>query len=194
MVNFIDKGKNRDAPVGTDLEQFFGLRFHALCHVNHHDCRVYSHQRTVGIFGKVRMPRGIQDIDAAPLVIKLEYRTGHGNPSLLFDFHPIGHGIAGCFPCLDRTCQMNSTSVKKKFFRQCSFTGVGVRNDRKGPAPFDFFQISHVSPQSKIHILYYTLYERLWEIFPAEAGHPLRNLFRNSVKIFFPPGYTIDTA
>ena len=73
MVDLIHEGEDRDPAIRADLEELLRLRFDALCHIDDHDRRVDGHQRAVGIFRKVRMPRGIQDIDAAPLVVELQH-------------------------------------------------------------------------------------------------------------------------
>ena len=73
MVDLIHEGEDRDPAIRADLEELLRLRFDALCHIDDHDRRVDSHQRTVGILRKVRMPRGIQDIDATALVVELQH-------------------------------------------------------------------------------------------------------------------------
>ena len=102
MVDFIDKGKNRDASVLTDAEQLFRLRFDALCHVDEHDGAVSCHKGTVRVFAEVLMARRVEYVDMMTFVIKLQDRTGDGNAALLFDFHPVGHGVFSRFSCFDR--------------------------------------------------------------------------------------------
>ena len=55
-------------------KQFFRLGFHAFGRVDKHDGAVRRHEGPVGVFGEVLMARGVQNIDAVALVIKLQYR------------------------------------------------------------------------------------------------------------------------
>ena len=139
MVDFIDKGKNGNTPVGTNLEKFFRLGFHAFRHVDDHDGAVHRHERTVSIFRKVCMPRGIENVDAAAVVIELENGAGDGNAALFFYFHPVGYGIAGGLSCFDGTCQVDRAAVEQKLFRECRFAGVRMGDDGEGTPSFYFF-------------------------------------------------------
>ena len=124
VVDFIDECKNRDASVRANFEKFLCLRFDTFCNVDDHDSRVDGHQCTICIFREIRMPWRIQNIDSASCIVKLQYGTRYRNTALLFNFHPVRHCISGCFPCFYGACQVNSTPVKQKFFRQCRFTGI----------------------------------------------------------------------
>ena len=81
------------------------------------------------------MARGVQNIDAVALILELHNRRGDGDTTLLFNFHPVGNGVARILFALDRTGQLNGAAVQKELFRQCRFTGVRVRNNRER-APF----------------------------------------------------------
>ena len=94
MVDFIDESENRNAPVRANFEQFLCLRFHAFGNVNDHDGTVDRHECSVRIFREIGVARRIQNIDTAPVVIKLEHRTCDGNAALFFYFHPVGNSIA----------------------------------------------------------------------------------------------------
>ena len=85
------------------------------------------------------MAGGVQDVDAEALVLELHDGRGDRNASLLFDLHPVRYGGAGIFLALDRARLRDGPAVEQEFFCQGGFTGVGVRDDRKGSAPGDFF-------------------------------------------------------
>lgn len=85
------------------------------------------------------MPRGIENVDAAAVVIELENGAGDGNAALFFYFHPVGYGIAGCFPCFDGTCQVDRAAVEQELFRECRFAGVRMGDDGEGTPSFYFF-------------------------------------------------------
>ena len=80
------------------------------------------------------MPRGIQNVDPLAIVIKLHHGRGNGDPPLLFDFHPVGLGEVRAAPSLNRSGFPNDAPKEEELFRNCRLPGVGVRNDRKGPA------------------------------------------------------------
>ena len=58
----------------ADLEQLSRLRLDTLGSVNDHDCGVRCHQGTVGILREILMSRGIQNIDAVPVILELQSR------------------------------------------------------------------------------------------------------------------------
>ena len=97
-------------------EQLFRLRLDALRCVNQHDSAVSSHQRAVGILGEVLVTRGIKDVDAEAVIIKLQYGRGYGNTTLLFNLHPVRHSMLIAFSCLYRASQMDSSAVQQQFF------------------------------------------------------------------------------
>ena len=74
MIQFVDKGEDRNLTLFADLEQFLGLSLNALGDINNHDCAVHSHERTVCILGEVLMARRIKDIDTAAIIVKLQDR------------------------------------------------------------------------------------------------------------------------
>ena len=136
-VHLVDKRKNRDMAHGADLEKLPGLRLDALGSVDDHDGGVRGHQRAVGVFGEVLVARGVENIDAVALVLELHDRGGYGDAALLFNFHPVGNGVARIFFALDGAGELNGASVQKELFGKRRFAGVRMRNNRKGAAFFD---------------------------------------------------------
>ena len=55
---------------------------------------VRSHKGTVSILREVLMSRSVKNIYAEAVILKLKYRRGNGNTSLLFNFHPVGNGVS----------------------------------------------------------------------------------------------------
>ena len=148
-VHLVDEGKNGDMAHGADLEQLPRLGLDALGTVDDHDRRVGGHQGTVGVLGKVLVAGGVQNVDAEAVVLELQYRRGDGDTALLFNLHPVGDGGTGVFLALDGAGLGDGASVQEEFFRQGGFTGVGVRDDGKGPAAADFFaQSRHAIPST----------------------------------------------
>jgi len=73
-VHFVDKGKDRDMTHHADLEQLTCLCLYTLGTIDHHNCRIRSHQGTVGILGEILMSRCIQNVNAVSIVMELKYR------------------------------------------------------------------------------------------------------------------------
>ncbi len=88
-VQLVDKGKDRNPSLLADLEELLGLSLNALGYVNNHDSTIHSHQCTICILREVLMAWGVQDIDAVPVVVELQYRRGNGNTTLFFYLHPV---------------------------------------------------------------------------------------------------------
>ncbi len=76
-VQFVHEGHDRRIPQAADIQQLLGLALHSLDRVNHHQGRVHCSQHPVGVFGKVVVPRCIQQVDFKTIVGKLHHRRGH---------------------------------------------------------------------------------------------------------------------
>ena len=126
-------------PHHTDLEQLDGLRLDTLRTIDDHDRTVGCHEGAVGILREVLVSRCIQNVNALSFIIKLKYRGGNRNTSLLLDLHPVGNRMLGCLTPLDGTCEIDRTSIQKELLRQCRLTGIRVRNNRKRTSLLDFF-------------------------------------------------------
>lgn len=124
-VQFIDKGKDRQFSSVADPKEFFRLWFHALGRINQHDRGIGSNQGSISIFTEILMARCIKDINAVPIIIKLEHAACNRNPSLFFNFHPVRNGVTICFAALDRSGKMDGAPIKKQFFGQGRFTRSG---------------------------------------------------------------------
>ena len=110
-VQLVDKGKDGNAPLAADLKEFDGLGLYAFGYVNEHDGAVYGHQRAVGILAEILVTRGVEDVDAEPVVVELHNAGGNGNTALLFNFHPVRDGMALGLAGFNRAGQVNSASV-----------------------------------------------------------------------------------
>ena len=138
-IHLVDEGEDRDTPHDTDLEQLDGLGLNTLGSVNNHDRAVGRHEGTVGILREVLMSRGVQDVNAVVVILKLHNGRGNGNTSLLLDLHPVGNRVLRGLSAFYGTSQIDGTSVEKKFLSQGCLTCIRVGNDRKGSSFFNFF-------------------------------------------------------
>ena len=128
---------------GAHLEQLDGLRLNALCSVDDHDGRVCRHQSAVGILREVLMAGGVQNVHALTGVVELQHRRGDRDTTLLFNVHPVGHGVLGALLALDGTSLIDGSTVQQQLFGKGGLTCVGVADDGERPAAFDLFTICH---------------------------------------------------
>ena len=110
-VKLVHESEDGNMAQGTNLEELFGLGFYALCGVDYHNGSICGHESAIGIFGKVLVSGGIQDIYAAAIVVKLQNRRGYGNTAFLFDIHPVGNGVLGAAFPLNRTGGLDAAGV-----------------------------------------------------------------------------------
>jgi len=144
-VHLVDEGKNGDMAQGAHLEQLDGLRLNALCGVDDHDGRVCRHQGAVGILREVLMAGGVQNVHALTGVVELQHRRGDRDTTLLFNVHPVGHGVLGALLALDGASLIDGSTVQQQLFGKGGLTCVGVADDGERPAAFDLFTICHRS-------------------------------------------------
>ena len=143
-VHLVDEGKDGDIPHDADLEELAGLGLNTLGRVNDHDGAVRRHQGAVGILREVLMARGVQNVDTKALVLELHDRGRNRDAALLLDLHPVGGGGAGVLFALDHAGLGDGPAVEQKFFRQGSFTGVGMADNCECSAPGYFrFVLRH---------------------------------------------------
>jgi hypothetical protein len=172
-VEFIDKGKNRNMPHDTDLEQLPRLRLHAFAGVYHHDCRIRSHQSAVSVFREILMARRIKNIDAVSAIVELQHGTGHRDTSLLLDLHPVRNSVSGRRLAFYRSGKINGSAVQQKFLSQSRLAGVRMRNNRKGSSFFNLRpQITHLK-------------------FPVFSNNPFISMLQAILAIL---GYTVNSA
>ena len=112
-----------------NLEELFCLRFNAFRAVDNHYGGVGSHERTVRVFGKVLVTRGVKDIDTLSAVGELKYRRGHGNAALFFDVHPVAGCLAGPAFAFYRACRLNGARIQQQFLGKRCFARVGVADN-----------------------------------------------------------------
>jgi hypothetical protein len=114
------------------------LRFDTVGAVDYHDRRVDRRQHAIGIFGKVLVTRGVEQVDDGIAVFELHHRTGHRDAALLFDLHPVGGGVAVALAALDGTGNMDRARKQQQLFGQRGFARVRVGDHRKSAASVNF--------------------------------------------------------
>ena len=136
-VKLVHERENRDVAQRADFEKLFGLRLDALGGVDDHDGGVGSHERSIRVFGKVLVARGVKDVHAAAVIGELQHRRRDRNAALLFDVHPVGHGMFGRRFAFDRAGGLNAAGIEQQLFGERGFACVRVRNNRERAARGD---------------------------------------------------------
>ena len=140
-VEFVHKGEDRRIAQTGDFHQLTGPIFDAFCRVNHHQAAVHRRQGTVGIFGEVFVPRGIQQVHQAVMIRELHYRGGDRDTTLLFHLHPVGFRVLAGTTTFYCTGGLNRLSEQQHLFGDGGLTGIRVRNNGKSAAFGHLLQI-----------------------------------------------------
>ena len=115
------------------LHQLKGLALYPFGSVYYNNYAVDCRQCAVGIFGKILMAGGVEDINPQLFVIECHYRCGYGDSPLFFDFHEVGGGRFLDFIRFYGSRNMNSAAKQQQFFGEGGFPGIGVGNNGKRP-------------------------------------------------------------
>jgi len=136
-VHLVDVGDDGGVAQAAHFQQLDGLLFHAFRRVDHHDGGVHRGQHAVGVFGKVLVAWGIEQVEHAVAVRELHHRTRHRNAALALDLHPVGGGVTPALARLDRAGHLDRAAEQQQLLGQRGLAGVGVGNDREGAAFLD---------------------------------------------------------
>ena len=146
-VHLIDKYNDGGTPHAADFHQPAGLGFYSVDAVDDQDNAVDGSKGTIGIFGKVLVTGGIQQVDEHALVFKAHDGGRYGDTTLAFDLHK----VAGCvfldLVAFYGTGCLDSAAEEQELLRQGCFTRIGVGYDGKGFTLVDLGMISHIGPQ-----------------------------------------------
>jgi hypothetical protein len=71
-IELVHEGKDGDSAASADFEEFSSLRFDSFGGIDDHDCGIDGGKDSVGIFGKVSMTWGIEEVDDVVTVGELE--------------------------------------------------------------------------------------------------------------------------
>ena len=137
-IELVHEGKDGDSATSTDFEEFSGLGFDSFGGIDDHDCGIDGGKDSVGIFGKVSMAWGIEEVDDVVAVGELEDGRGDGDSALLFELHPIAGGGSLVATSGDAACELDCPTVKKELFGEGGLPCVGVRDNGKRAASRDF--------------------------------------------------------
>ncbi len=140
-VEFVHKGQDRRIAQTGNFHQLTSPVFNAFCGVDHHQTAVHRRQGTVGIFGEVFVPRGVQQVHQTVVIRELHHRGGDRDTTLFFHLHPVRFCMLAGATAFYRTGGLNRLSEQQHFFGNGGFTGIRVRNDGKSAAFGHLLQI-----------------------------------------------------
>ena len=142
-VHFVDEDDHRGVTHAADFHQALGLGLHTFHAVDHQNDAVHRSQGAVGIFSKVLVTGGVEQVHQHVLVVEGHHRGGHRNPTLLLDLHEIRSSGFGDFVALDGTRSLDGTSKQEELLGQGGLTRIRVGNDGEGFALRDFGVQTH---------------------------------------------------
>ena len=142
-ITFVDERENRDAALPADLEKLPGLRLDSLGRINHHHRRIHGREHAIGVFGKILVPRRVEQVEPVTIVIELQDSRADGNAALPFQLHPVGAGGALVFARGNRAGELHRAAVQQQLFRQRGLARVRMRNDGERTPPLNLFAVVH---------------------------------------------------
>ena len=137
-IELVHKGKDGDSAASADFEEFSGLGFDSFGGIDDHDCGIDGGKDSVGIFGKVSMAWGIEEVDDVVTVGELEDGGGDGDSALLFELHPIAGGGPLVATGGDATCELHCPAVQEELLGEGGLSCVGVGDNGESAASRDF--------------------------------------------------------
>ena len=138
-VQLVHKGHDGGVAHAADVHELAGLDLDTLGAIDDHEGRVHGREHPVGVFGKILMAGGVQEIDLVVLVIEFHHRRGHGDAALLLHGHPVGGGVPVGLAGFDGPGNLDGASVEQEFFGQSGLAGIGMADDPEGSASVHLF-------------------------------------------------------
>ena len=133
-VALVDEREDRHATPLADVEELPRSIFDALAVVEQHDGAVGGDQRAVGVLGEVLVARRVEQVDVVAVVLELHHARRHRDAALLLELHPVGGRVPRRPARLDGAREVDGSAVEEELLRQGRLPGVGVADDREGPA------------------------------------------------------------
>ena len=126
-VHLVDEDDDGGVAHAADLHKLACLRLDALGAVDDDDDAIDGCEGAVGIFGKVLVTRGVEDVDLVLMLLSVAFYTGEGalrgagiveghdrggyrDATLLLDLHPVGGGCFLDLVTLDGTSDVDGST------------------------------------------------------------------------------------
>ena len=142
-VELVHEDDDRRLAHAADLHELLGLLFHALDAVHYEDDAVHGRERAVGVFGKILVPRRVQEVDFESVVVEAHDRRGDGDAALPFDVHEVRGRALPDLVRLHRAGDLDRAAEKQELFGECGLARVGVADDGEGAPFLNFVCVIH---------------------------------------------------
>ena len=120
------------------MEQLARLAFHALRPVDHHDRRIDGGEGPVGVLGEVLVAGRVDQVETVLAEVEAHRRGGDRDAAVLFHLQEVRPRAPRLALGADLAGHLDRAAEQQELFGQRGFPGVGVRDDREGPAAGDF--------------------------------------------------------
>ena len=138
QVHLVDEGDDGRMSHAAHIHKLDGLLFYAVHAVDKHQGSIHGGQGSVSIFAKVLVPRGIHQVEHATFKREIQHGTGNRNTALLLNLHPVTDGITAVRLGTHVARLADDVSVPEELFGDGGLTRVGVADNSKSAALFDF--------------------------------------------------------
>ena len=136
-VQLVHERRDRDLPHPADLEELDRLRLDPLGGVDEHDGAVGGGEGAVSVFAEVVVLRRVEEVHVPAGVRELHDARRDRDAALALHLHPVARGVPARLARLHRAGEVDRPSVEEELLRQRRLAGVGVADDREGPAAGD---------------------------------------------------------
>ena len=107
--------------------------------VDDDDDTINSGEGAVGVFGKVLVTRGVEDVDFVVLLVEAHDAGCHGDTTLTLYLHEVTGGALLDLVTLDGSSYVDGASVEEELLGEGCFTRIWVRYDGKCATTAYFF-------------------------------------------------------
>ena len=138
QVHLVDERDDRRMAHAAHVHELDSLLFYTVHAIDKHESCINGGECAVSIFAEVLVPRGIDQVEHAIFEREIQHGTGNRNTTLLFDLHPVTHRVAAVCLGTHVTRFADDISVPEELFGDGGLTRVGVADNSKSAAFFDF--------------------------------------------------------
>ena len=140
-IHLVDEDDDGRLAHAAYLHQLPCLCLHTFGAIDNDNGRVNGGQRAEGVFGKVLVPRRVEDVDFIIQIVEFHDRCGDRDATLLLYVHPVARGRLAYLVALDGSRHLYLPAEKQELFGQSGLSCVGVADD--GECPSAFYLIAH---------------------------------------------------
>jgi hypothetical protein len=134
-VPLVHERHHGHVPRAAHVEQLQRLRLQALRRVEQHDRAVHGLEHPVGVFGEVRVARGVEQVEHVAVVVEAQRRGGDGDASVALHGHPVRGDPAPPRLAVHRAGGVDRRRVQRQRLGQRGLARVRMADNRERPPP-----------------------------------------------------------